>query len=153
LICIRSGIARVVVIGRQTKVDRFVIRNRTVEGARIADRSLVPRPIAFDRFACTDQRHDERAEKKHTTRQNILHFGTLPKVSLHHARMPNEKPRQDRTVPSCRVSQEIRDKFDRLLREKKIKWSVLAREAIETKYREAFGDEPPKPQRTRRKKD
>jgi hypothetical protein len=66
--------------------------------------------------------------------------------------MVNTNPKtQTVTVPSCRVSPEIRDKLDRLRREKKVKWSVLAREAIERAYREAFGDEPPKPQRTRRK--
>lgn len=66
--------------------------------------------------------------------------------------MPNTNPAiQTEKIPGFRASVETRAKLDRLRKEKGIKWSKLAREAIEDAYHAAFGDEPPV-QRVRRGK-
>ena len=72
--------------------------------------------------------------------------------------MPNTKPPvHDKKIPGCRAGQDTRDKLTRLIKERKIKWSELARRAIDDEYSKHFGDEPakrqPEPKRTRRKKE
>jgi hypothetical protein len=68
--------------------------------------------------------------------------------------MANTNPQvQIMKIPGFRASVETRAKLDRLRKEKGVKWSEFARQAIDAAYHAAFGDEPPKPQRTRRKKE